>query len=1058
MVAAWAAVAAGWLLLAPAWAAAWAPGAPAAFALDSTVLLNEAARREREVSYKIRAELRVLPAARAEPHEPHELLQFELVAPQLLARGAHANADYVPLASVWDEHAHSSFYAHVRGGLVRQVYLDPSEPVDVQNFKRSLVSLFQVKLAPSALVFVNFSLQFYCECRRGGEQRDGRVRECVVLYETPADTTIRKIKVFLLLIYVTVCSSRVSEGESNETDVSGECVVLYETPADTTIRKIKKCNVLQRGCRAAGWTHDAGDAQQEVVSRRLTRYSLSAARDALEEVYAEELHTLGAAGAGLKARAWARLTRSPRAPTPPTPLPTLQAALQALPPALRPAGLAAAPPADLQAVVSVPHRPGDDTSSVPSPSRSRLEFKNVYEIRRSGLRYYIILSTFANVSCETMNCTNAHPECSKFKTLLLTFGLRLQRRPFRVSEGAPQLSAERLGAPQLSAERLGALAAQASGAAPGAGGTLAAARAALALLDALRHATPAALAGLLHDGVDAERLSGLCAALGLAGSAAAHGAAAAFLRLRQRDAPHHLAHQYLAALAQAPHAQDAVLDDVLQLGEELDDAALAESALLAAAAAARAEPAARRVRDALVRGLRRCADDECRRVRLAALGNLRRADTAALLLEHAARGGAAAGAALDALDALLTARGVLPPDAPAGLERVALDGGAALEVRAAALDLLLRVAAPAPFSLTRVLLRLREQRAHELQRLARQRLRALAPQHEPVRLLLRLLPPALRGWDALALPGECGPGAACSARSTHSLPPCVAGSSSLLEREAGAGAGWRALLESRQVARGALLRRGRVRLLTVSPDNRTDDTLTVELWTRGLDALAGAAPEGEGAGEGEGEGEAEEAGGGLALGVGGARLRALPLFRGQAELLGHVWAGTASEPTPALRALRPAPAARAALPLLGGAALRYERAALLAAALDADAQVSLWARTARTRLALRTALTARGHASVRAAWGALDAHADSELEPRLRIDADLDFYDAVALCVRARIEDHWHSYNVTLTSEMGTAKRRVRRSRAQRWAWAGRTLALGAPNDATCRAMGAARD
>ncbi|XP_045774729.1 microsomal triacylglycerol transfer protein [Maniola jurtina] len=875
MVAAWAMWAA-WAMLAAGWPppARGSPGAPAAFALDSTVLLNEAARREREVSYKIRAELRVLPAARAEPHHPHELLKFELVSPQLLWRGKHANADYLPLASAWDDHAHSSFYARLSGGLVQQLYLDPAEPIDVQNFKRSLVSLFQLQ---------------------------------------------------------------VSEAESNETDVSGECVVRYEAPAPTTIRKIK------RGCRAAGWPQHGG-ARDELQSRRLTRYSLSAAGDALEEVYAEELHTLGAAaaGAGLKARAWARLTRTPLAPTAPTPLPTLAAALESLSPALQPASLAAAPPTDLHAA----------------------------------------------------------------------------------------------DAPRLSAEELGALAARAGGAAPGAGGSLTAARAALALLDALRHAAPAALAGLLHDGVDAERLSGLCAALGLAGSAAAHGAAAAFLRLRERDAPHHLAHQYFAALAQAPHAQEAVLDDVLQLGDELHDAALAESALLAAAAAARSEPAARRVRDALVRGLARCADDECRRVRLAALGNLRRADTAALLLDHAARGGAAAGAALDALDALLTARGALPPDAPARLERVALDGGAALEARAAALDLLLRVAAPAPFSLPRVLLRLREQRAHELQRLAWQRLHALAPRHEPVRLLLRLLPPALRSWDALALPG----------------------SSSLLEREvargAGAGAGWRALLESRQVARGALLRRGRVRLLTLTPDNRTDDTLTVELWTRGLDAFAGAAAEGEG----EGEAEAEEAGGGLALGVGGARLRALTLFRGQAELLGHVWAGTASEPTPALRALRPAAGAHAVLPLLGGAALRYERAALLAAALDADAQVSLWARTARTRLQLRSALVARGRASVRAAWGALTAHAHSELEPRLRIDADLDFYDAVALCVRARTEDHWHSYNVTLTSEMGTAKRRVRRSRTQRWAWAGRTLALGAPNDATCRAMGAARD
>lgn len=139
-------------------------------------------------------------------------------------------------------------------------------------------------------------------------------------------------------------------------------------------------------------------------------------------------------------------------------------------------------------------------------------------------------------------------------------------------------------------------------------------------------------------------------------------------------------------------SQDWVVLEALRLGEEARAPAVRHSALLAAAAAARlrAEPLALAVRDALARGLARCADEACRALRLHALANLRRADTADLLLQHAARAEpAAALAALDALEAL-------PPSALsfARLDRLAelaLDERAPLEVRAAALDLVTQV-------------------------------------------------------------------------------------------------------------------------------------------------------------------------------------------------------------------------------------------------------------------------------------------------------------------------------------------------------------------------------
>lgn len=126
----------------------------------------------------------------------------------------------------------------------------------------------------------------------------------------------------------------------------------------------------------------------------------------------------------------------------------------------------------------------------------------------------------------------------------------------------------------------------------------------------------------------------------------------------------------------------------------------------------------------------------------------------------------------------------------------------------------------------------------------------------------------------------------------------------------------------------------------------------------------------------------------------------------QAELVGHVWAGTASAATPALRAVVPARSVRGSAPLMLGAALAYRWRGAVSLALDAQAQVSLWWRTARCSLELRASGAALEEVALHTAWGRLEASAALETEPRLRIAADLDFYDKISLCVRASTDGH----------------------------------------------------
>lgn len=261
--------------------------------------------------------------------------------------------------------------------------------------------------------------------------------------------------------------------------------------------------------------------------------------------------------------------------------------------------------------------------------------------------------------------------------------------------------------------------------------------------------------------------------------------------------------------------------EILKLGENAKIASIATSALLAGAAgAARCGPSVQRTaRDQLARGLARCRDEPCRAVRLRALGHLRLADSAALLLAAAERaGGEGAAAALSALRAA--------PLSAVHVERLVLlasNASRSLTERALALELAADrstagAAGVVPLVLVRLARALRSERgaaAHELRRALWQRLDSLA-EREAVRALHRVLPRDLRSWDARAHAGECRvAGGACVRDVYVYLCVCVgAGTTNVLRRATGwAWGGWVAQLDSAQLASRGLLRRGAVTLL-----------------------------------------------------------------------------------------------------------------------------------------------------------------------------------------------------------------------------------------------------
>lgn len=131
------------------------------WSVASSVLLSDAATTGGELGYRLQAALTL----RAQPLEEGLLLHFTLESPQLMLRGKHRNAEFLPKPSIWDTLPSSEFLAMWNEGHVTEAFLDPADPPDVLDYKKALISLFQVINMISHLltvyIIIEISLHIY---------------------------------------------------------------------------------------------------------------------------------------------------------------------------------------------------------------------------------------------------------------------------------------------------------------------------------------------------------------------------------------------------------------------------------------------------------------------------------------------------------------------------------------------------------------------------------------------------------------------------------------------------------------------------------------------------------------------------------------------------------------------------------------------------------------------------------------------------------------------------------------------------------------------------------
>ncbi|XP_016974444.1 microsomal triglyceride transfer protein large subunit [Drosophila rhopaloa] len=209
------------------------------------------------------------------------------------------------------------------------------------------------------------------------------------------------------------------------------------------------------------------------------------------------------------------------------------------------------------------------------------------------------------------------------------------------------------------------------------------------------------------------------------------------------------------------------------------------------------------------------------------------------------------------------------------------------------------------------------------------------------------------------------------------------------------------LLSTQEVYQG-ILKRGSVEFLLHAGRSQSS-SFKLGIYTAGLGSLVGNGDSGDGnekiPADDEMDGE-ETVTAGMEISVQGAQLRPLIFFSGQTELMGHVWGGSASDSTPAYQATTLAQDNEHYVILASGATLHWRVLGARSVDLNGKVGFSLWNRNAQTEIQQNTGSAVLGHVAIGFTYAKLEQDFSLTHEPKLSLNADLDFYSGIKLCMQ----------------------------------------------------------
>ncbi|KAL5280879.1 MTTP family protein [Megaselia abdita] len=196
------------------------------------------------------------------------------------------------------------------------------------------------------------------------------------------------------------------------------------------------------------------------------------------------------------------------------------------------------------------------------------------------------------------------------------------------------------------------------------------------------------------------------------------------------------------------------------------------------------------------------------------------------------------------------------------------------------------------------------------------------------------------------------------------------------------------LLSINEIKSG-VLKRGSVSMIL----GRDYNTFELGLFTSGLESFVGG-------NEDEGDGN-EETSAGMEIAVQGVQFRPIVFFKGQTELMGHVWSGTASDRTPAYQATTIMQDSEHYIILQnGGVTINLKVFGARSIDLYGQIEFSLWNRNAKTQISKDAGLTTVGTTTLYNSFFNLKNNFVLTSEPKIKVNANIDFYTDILLCIQ----------------------------------------------------------
>lgn len=220
------------------------------------------------------------------------------------------------------------------------------------------------------------------------------------------------------------------------------------------------------------------------------------------------------------------------------------------------------------------------------------------------------------------------------------------------------------------------------------------------------------------------------------------------------------------------------------------------------------------------------------------------------------------------------------------------------------------------------------------------------------------------------------------------------GLSTVLERRFSQNPSFNGSLLSVQEMKGGSLKRGSVDLLMRSDDEQFS-LFTLGLFAGGLSSFMGGSDD-----EDVDENEDTTATAGMDLAIQGAQMRRLTFFKGQGELMGHVWSGTASSSTPAYQGSTILQDHKQIIVLNNGAIMDFSAIGSLSVDLSGKIDISLWNRNANSEVMQKCGTALIGSFELRSSFVKLSNELQITEEPQIHLSSKVDFSSQTALCLQ----------------------------------------------------------